>query len=211
MPNIRLSAAARRGFIAIMILGEEASNPIVHGRFGFEIKTEHRTELVKAGLIVAGKKEGRGNTLFFNITKEGWSYTKELFGMPVREYVPARQKRDDSTTRLAMGILKSLGRFMSDNNIDAKDVFKPAVGDWIHAAYDKLAKGTTDMVRLDRLRSELRDIDAEELTAGLMELYEKGEAILAAEENRMAITDELADAGVEIGGETRHLIAIGRR
>jgi hypothetical protein len=213
MTTLRLSAPAKRAYIALMILGCPTTNPIIRGRFGFEIEKKHRDELKNADFI---EVKDTKTPFVISLTEQGKKYADELCSTPVREYLPAKMRRDDSQTRLAIGILNCVDRYLRAKGLKPADVLIPAVGDLIHAVYDKLAKGSTDNVSLVLVRRELAflgnsGVGREEIDAALVDLHERGEIVLSSEENLKALSKAAKEAGVPIGGDTKHLISIGRR
>lgn len=81
----------------------------------------------------------------------------------------------------------------------------------IRAAYDDLAPESGAWVSLTRLRSSLSDVKKAALDDALRALHDAPDVQLEPEANQKILEDADRRAAVKIGGEDRHLLAIGMR
>lgn len=83
-----------------------------------------------------------------------------------------------------------------------------AIEDMVAAAYDELADGPQDWVRLADLRPYLADYDRADVDAVLVAMTGTGLVHLAPISGRTRNHPENVDAAVGVGGELKQLIAI---
>ncbi|GAA3294987.1 hypothetical protein Dvina_41325 [Dactylosporangium vinaceum] len=81
----------------------------------------------------------------------------------------------------------------------------------IRSAYTELATEAGAWVSLTRLRPLFSDVSRADLDAALERLYNTPDIQLEPEANQKTLTVEDRRAAVKIGGEARHLLAIGLR
>ncbi len=81
----------------------------------------------------------------------------------------------------------------------------------IRDAYAKLAPGPGEWVSLSRLRRELGDAQKGDVDRALKSLHGARDVNLEPEANQKRLSPEVRHAAVRIGGEDRHLLAIGMR
>ncbi len=92
----------------------------------------------------------------------------------------------------------------------------PVSADSAEAAADKQIMGALRAITsqqgqytsLAKLREELK-LTREEADAALIRLYKIQQVNLVPQSNRQALTDTLREAGIDVGGETKHRISLG--
>jgi len=85
------------------------------------------------------------------------------------------------------------------------------LGDRIRVAYADLAAEPGAWVRLKRLRAKLGDVPTADLDRALRQLLHDSDVDLEPEPNQKTLDDDDRRAAVRVGGEDRHILAIGMR
>jgi hypothetical protein len=87
---------------------------------------------------------------------------------------------------------------------DPKDLEKR-----VHTVYSELAVRPGELVSLARLRDKLADVTRDDLDRVLVSMDRARDIQLEPDPNRKALPPEAREAAVRIGGEDKHLVAIG--
>lgn len=204
----RLSHKQSAAMIALMVHGQEMSNPELREAAGFSLDGRDRLKLNEK--YVSSRKSGRA--FVHQLTDDGWHWCEEELAArnppePVRS----------TLTVVAYLALHGFFEYLRLHNVRLKDVFTGGEGnapqavnleERIRTAYRKLARSPRDWVGLADLRPLLGGAAVAEVDAVLKQLSRTGQAHLVPESNRKALTDEDKEAAVRIGGEDNHLLSI---
>jgi hypothetical protein len=228
MSDIQLKTPARQALIALVLFVEEATNPVLHERFGLKIDKATREQLVEAELVTLGKGLNRATT--HELTEKGWKRGRaELAAM-----APAfAGNAGPAWGRLLYGALNVLDRLMTEKKLQMAHVFtvpeatavaeqetepdsgeeelSVSVEDRVLATYDELAELPGDLVSLARLRGKLVDVSRADLDRVLKAMDRARIIQLDPDPNRKALPPEAREAAINIGGEDKHLLTIVRR
>ncbi|WP_433205488.1 hypothetical protein ACQP00_37910 [Dactylosporangium sp. CS-047395] len=193
--------------------------------FLFLLKIENReisnTELDKAyGVRIVGDNYARLNG-------SGYVETKKIGSVYFHTLLPSGKKLLSGpveVTRDAAGTKKSTGREQQlwaalsalHNSQHGRPRVTPPNGhrgleERIRAVYAELATEPGAFVSLSRLRPKLADVTKPELDRALEALLDASDVELEPEDNQKTLKDAEKRAAVRIGGEDRHLLAIGMR
>ncbi|MBO3735476.1 hypothetical protein [Glycomyces niveus] len=194
--------------IALASFGGSASNTQLKQRYQITIVGTPRTTLEASGYISSSRKSG--NAPFdLELTEEGRELCRAAF-----------RTGPDSTAsrghRIGQGMFQRLAEILSANNLDVFDQLtpptesKPATKEGLSTAYFALASKPGEWVSLTDLRQKLDGVERDSLDRLIHDLHIAEDVTLIPEENRRSITIEDHAAAISIGGEDRHLIAIGR-
>jgi len=222
MSDVQLPAPARQALIALVLLVEEATNPVLHERFGVTIQKVTRNMLLTQGLINVGKGLNNANT--HELTEKGWKRGR----CELAAAAPALTgNAGPAWGRLLYGALNVLERLMTQKNLQMAHVFtvfeepdsaEPqdqilvlSVEDQVLAIYGELAKRPGDLVSLARLRGKLAEVRRDDLDKALKAMDRQRIIQLEPDPNRKALPAEAHEAAIRIGGEDKHLLTIVRR
>ena len=195
-----LTGTERAVLLVLMAESRPVPNPEL-AALGPALDKKGRDKLNRLGLIDSQRAGGR---FVHELTDRGWRLCGEIVsaGPPPRSTGPAKT---------LYTVLGALGRYLQRSDVSLAELFWPAaeesVDERIRAAYERLAPRPGSLVRLARLREELRDPRAE-VDAALVALYRARGVSVVPEEDQKALTAEDRDAAVVIGDKPKHLIAI---
>jgi len=223
MPSAELSASARQALIALLLSGQQVTNPMLMKRFNLDLKKSTRDVLIKAGLVeLTGEKISRA--MVFRLTEKGRT----------RAAAELATSAPDGTgygVRLLYAVANVLNSVMQQYGLDVEKIMqgeidqpavprpgRPPVGEreqglegQILSAYAALTKRSGDLVSLVRLRQELASVDRAELDKVLKAMDRSRAIQLEPEPNRKVLSDDAHEAAIRIGGEDKHFISVGHR
>ena len=198
-----LTGTKQAVLLVLMAEARPVRNPEL-ATLGPELKKQDRDELVRRGLIEV-TTENRAMVL--ELTDRGWATCAAIIGADV----PPQSKGQGRALYTVLGALR---RYFDREDLAPADVFVTLddavdVEAQVRDAYVKLAARAGGWVDLVRLRAELPEVSRRELDDALTQMQRKSDVSLIPEENQKTLTDEDHAAAVEVGGQARHLIAIG--
>jgi hypothetical protein len=215
MSTVELSAPGRQALIALLLIAEDATNPMLIERFRLEIKKTERDALVGAKLITIPGKVGNANV--HRLTKEGRDSGR-------RELAKSAPGGTGYGVHLLYAVANILDRVMEQYGLDLDKVLHgdtqaptpvttspQDVEGQILTAYSDLAKRHGDLVSLVRLRSRLAAVDRAALDQTLKTMDRSRLIQLEPDPNRKALPPEAHEAAIRIGGEDKHFITVGHR
>ncbi|WP_406630460.1 hypothetical protein [Amycolatopsis sp. WGS_07] len=204
----RLSHKQSAAMMALMVHGQEMSNPDLRAKAGFALDGKDRHKLNEK--YVSSRKSGRA--FVHQLTDDGWVWCEE----ELAALTPPKPVRSTLTV-VAYLALNRFFEYLRLHNVSLKDVFTGGDGtapeavkleDMILQAYRKLAREPRGWVGLADLRSLLGDAADAEVDAVLKQLSRTGQAKLVPESNRKVLTAADRAAAVRIGGEENHMLSI---
>ena len=225
MPTAELKPPVRLALIALLLVPEKwVTDPMLYERFRVKVEKAGREALGgTAGLAkverrnAKGELTEKGGTFFHQLTPEGRRRALALLTAPA----PEGARGSVADVRMLYAIGKLLTRAIRDYGLDEEKVLHPddvnapppqpvkSIEDQIMAAYDGLSKQHGDLVSLVRLRDQLSQIDRADLDKALKAMDRERVIQLEPDPNRKALTREVREAAVSIGGEDKHFITIG--
>jgi len=215
---VELSAPARQALIALLLVGTDATNPMLRERFRLKIETGYRKELEAAGLITVLPKKIK-NAYVHRMTSKGRDDARAELGMPA----PAGTGYG---VHLLYAIANILDRVVQQYDLDLDKVIhseaestteapvaspRQDVEGQVLTAYTALAKQHGDLVSLVRLRKQLASVDRSVLDRTLKVMDRSRIIQLEPDPNRKALPPAAHEAAIRIGGEDKHFITVGHR
>ena len=88
----------------------------------------------------------------------------------------------------------------------------PAAGDigtQIRSIYDSLSPGPGDWVNIADIRERLSGFSREDVDAALRSLEQRRDVNIVPQADERNLKQRTRDAGIRIGGQTKHFIAMG--
>lgn len=204
MPNPELSVPERAALLALMTFVSEVSNRDLRERYGFAVDGRVRRRLEDLKLVTSRRAaDVPGRPFVLELSEEGWRWCRAELGAQAPDGAPRAY-------RLAYGLMHVLDRYIERSGCSMADVFAVDVEERIRAAYADLATEPGGWVRLSRVRERLADLSRDEVDAALRRLDRRPGVLLDPEVNRKTLSDADRAAAVSIGGDDKHVLAIGR-
>lgn len=215
-----LTAVESAYLILLMSQARAISNTELRERFGVTLDGDVLKNLQDAK-YVESRKEGRALT--HQLTDSGWSRCRRdlnFLGSASRPLGAA-----------LASMVGGLHRYLHAEDRSLADIFAPtpkpepvtvvkkpagprkspvnSLPARIRVAYDSLTKEPGGWVGLADLRALLADVDKKSLNAALRRMAIARTANIVPESNQKALTNADRLAAINIGGQDKHLIAIG--
>ncbi|WP_326553321.1 hypothetical protein [Micromonospora sp. NBC_01813] len=225
MSDQRLSLPDTAVLLVLMAEAREVSNPELKQRYGLTLDGVARRRLNDRKLVESWKD---GRSFRHVLTDGGWVWcTRQLSadGPP---------PRSGSGGIALYAVLAGLGRLMVRVDLSLAEVFgatpapaapsgpEPAptsgsqaeldeagVDARVRAAYRELTPRPNGWVKLAQLREKLADLDRAEVDAALLRMVGQPGVSVVPESNQKALTAADRAAAVRVGGQEKHLLAIG--
>jgi hypothetical protein len=212
-----LTGTEQAVLLVLMAEARPVPNPELKN-LGPELKKPNRDRLKDRKLI----EVRAGTPMVLELTDKGWSMCRRIMGTDAPDGVFGQHKT-------LYTLMKGLGRYFDRADVSLADVFTPAdesvekpvpekrppaaspdgdIEGRVRTTYERLARRPGGWVELVQLRSELADVQRDDLDAALVNLYQKPGVSLIPEENQKILTEADRAAAVRIGGDNKHLIAI---
>lgn len=196
----------RAALFVLALENRAIPNPELVHDYGIELRPPRRDKLNNAGLLHTTQT---GRRYIHEITPAGIHWCeKELAEV---ETPP----RSGPLARVLFEVLRKVITHLSGTGITLLDILRPADGgvpadleSMIRAAYQELATGPQDWVRLAKLRPKLDGSERAEVDRTLFTMTKTGLVHLAPAANNRALTSEDRLAAIDINGEANHLLAI---
>jgi hypothetical protein len=201
-----LGIKQRAALLTLMAEAREVSNNELAELTGFRVTGDVRRVLNELGLVTS-VRAGITKPYQHELTDAGWAWCAS-------ELTARTPPRAQSAGGALYAVLGSLARFLERSGLRLHEVFEAgelAIDGRVRAAYAKLAPEPRAWVGLATLRDALNGESRAEVDQALHRLNRAADVNLIPESNQKVLTEEDRDAAVRIGGEDRHLIAIGVR
>lgn len=201
-----LGIKQRAAMITLMAEAREVSNNELEDLAGFRLDGPERRGLNELGFVESVQR--RKNLPFSHqLTEAGWAWCAS-------ELTASTPPRAQSAGGALYAVLGSLARFLERSGLRLHEVFEAgelAIDVRVRAAYVKLAPEPRAWVGLAALRDALDGESRAEVDQALHRLNRAADVNIIPESNQKVLTQEDRDAAIRIGGEDRHLVAIGAR
>lgn len=201
-----LGIKQRAALLTLMAEAREVSNNELAELTGFRVTGDVRRVLNDLGLV-ASDRSGVTKPYRHTLTDAGWAWCAE-------ELATGTPRSNQTSAGALYAVLGSLGRFLERSGLRLNDVFEAgelAIDGRVRAAYAKLAPEPRAWVGLAALRDALDGESRGEVDQALHRLNRAADVHVIPESNQKVLTQDDHDAAIRIGGEDRHLIAIGAR
>ena len=205
-----LTPAESAILIVLMAEAREILNSELTARFQLDIRKSSRDKLNRLGLV-ASRREGR--SYLHALDDKGWvRVQQELnFDSPRARALGAALSALHGNLRervLPRTSFRNLGEMFTHAG-DATTDESAGLDQRIRDAYAALAVEPGVWVSLARLRPLLADVPRGDLDEALEELIAAPDANIVPESNQKTLTAADRAAAVRIGGQEKHLLAIG--
>lgn len=214
MPTVELSPPARLALIGMLLMSEKSvTNAMLDERFKIKIAKGTREKLEQEDFISARRQKPTSGPFFHELTDSGRAQARAVLSAPP----PEKASGSFADVRLLYAIGKILDRVIRDYGLDEEKVFHPgsepprSIADDVIAAYQSLGARPGELVSLADLRDRLQEVDRDTLDVTLKSMDRQRTIQLEPEPNRKALTREMREAAVSLGGEDKHYITIGHR
>ncbi|GGM14672.1 MULTISPECIES: hypothetical protein [Micromonospora] len=215
MPGDDLTPSESAILIVLMAEARELSNPELRQRYGIDVSRPTRDKLNRLGYV--DSRQGARRTWLHQLADEGWvrverdlDFTspraRALGGALVALHTVLRDRimpRADSRT---------LGELFTRSDLraapgghDRQRVLRTR----LRQAYAALAGEPGDLVGLATLRPFFADVERAELDEALRALAREPNVIVVPESNQKMLTADQSAAALHVGGQDKHLLAIG--
>ena len=218
MHHDELSARERAVMFALLAAARKLSNAELQALIGTRLVGKERRKLNELKLV---ESERRGRWFVHELSDAGWRWCAD-------ELAAGPEGRPTSLERSLYLVLGMFGRYMTAARLSLADVAsldlkaRPAgrhkrrdtaegdgdLGARVAAAYQAVAAGPGEFVRLRELRERLADIPRPGLDAALAAMFTVRRVNLIPQSNQQALTPADRESALRIGGEHKHLISI---
>ena len=214
MRDAKLGNLQRAALFTLMVEARELPNPELKERFGLSLTGDDSRKLNERGLVATTKRLRNSRHCNFHVlTDKGWAWCADELSAEV-------PVNPGSLGRALYALLPALKRYLDDTGMRLDDVFQPGKAEApeeivldrrVRAAYWQLASGPRAWVGLTALREQLDGASRAEIDEALHRLSRADDVNIIPESNQKTLTPADRDAAIRIGGEDRHLIAMGDR
>jgi hypothetical protein len=218
MHHDELSARERAVLFALLAAARKLSNAELQALIGTRLVGKERRKLNELKLV---ESERHGRWFVHELSDAGWRWCAD-------ELAAGPEGRPTSLERSLYLVLGMFGRYMTAARLSIADVASldlkarpagrhkrrdTAEGDGdlsarVAAAYQAVAAGPGEFVRLRELRERLADIPRPGLDAALAAMFTVRRVNLIPQSNQQALTPADRESALRIGGEHKHLISI---
>jgi hypothetical protein len=215
MPQDELSARDRAVLIALLSQARKVPNPELKELIGFPLEGRARRRLNDLKLV---ESEKHGRAYVHELSDHGWRWCADRLASDPHP----RETSLERAHRIYFGVFT---RYMNAAGLSLADVAtgkmperpagrheRSAPADLtarVEDAYLALAVDGRSFVKLRDLRLRLADIPRAELDAVLTDMFTAQRVNLIPQSNQQALTAADREAALRVGGESKHLIAIG--
>ena len=201
-----LTPAESAILIILMAEAREVLNTELRDNYGLQTRTENRSKLLRLGLMESRKS---GQTIALRLTSAGRDrIDKELnfAGSQARALGAALTTLYNSLRNrvLPLTSFKSLSDMFAPSHATVSTLELR-----IRNAYAELAVEAGGWVGLARLRPFFGDVPTEDLDEALRQLSRADGVNIVPESNQKTLSAKDVAAAVRIGGQAKHLLAIG--
>ena len=199
--------------ILLKVVDREISNPELDRLYGVRLTGEPYARLNGAGYVDSTKK---GSTYWHKLPRKGEKALDQPWEI-AGNGTEAKEQTRANKEKLFWAALAAWHAYHLNGGARSRVVDAAPVTDGrglderIRSAYAELAAEPGAWVSLTRLRPLFSDVVRTELDKALGRLLDAPDVNLEPEPNQKTLTVKDRQAAVRIGGEDRHLLAIGMR
>lgn len=211
MANDDLTPSESAILIVLMAEAREIANSELTKRFGLDVKKPNRDKLNNLGYVHSVKK---GNAGFFHtLDDKGWLRVMDDLNFINPKARALGAALATLQTNLRDRVLPRVGytsfaEMFSHNEIAPRQAPSDLEAR-LRCAYDALAAEPRAWVSLTRLRPFFADQPTAAVDEALRKLSRAGDVNLVPENNQKSLTDADRAAAIRLGGQDKHLLAIG--
>jgi hypothetical protein len=187
--------------ILLSIVDHEISNTEMDEQYGVRLVGANYARLNDKGYVDSDTKH---RPYQHTLTSGGRTALKRAFEDTEDEKLSVKEKQ-------LWAALKALHDHRENGKVPASVHNGQSIEERIRHAYAELAPKRGAWVSLSRLRRRLEDVPRDVLDKALESMLDNRDVNLEPEANQRRLSQDVRDAAVEIGGEERHLLAIGMR
>jgi hypothetical protein len=200
--------------IVLMAEAREVLHTELTSKYGFKVAKESRDKFTRRRFVTS-KKSGR--TFALELDDAGWAYVQEELALQSN----GSRAHVGALTALLAGLrdrvlersgCKSYAELFALNDVrgpvsapDQEQLLRTRLVN----AYDALVEEPKGWVSLTRLRPFFGDVPRAALDEALRRLAREPDVNIVPESNQKMLTDEDAAAALHLGGQDKHLLAIG--
>ena len=218
MHHEELSAGERAVLFALLSEARKLSNAELKALIGIGLEGKERRKLNHLKLV---ESEKPGRAYLHELSEAGWRWC-------AAEFAGAPAGRGTSLERSHHLVFSTFARYMATARLSLADLVlaapqapggkhvrrDAAVGDGemtqrVAAAYQALAARPGQFVKLTELRERLADIPRAALDGALATMFTARRVKLIPQSSLQVLTAEDRASALRIGGEQKHLMAIG--
>ncbi len=193
--------------ILLKIEGREISNTEMRKRYGVGLVKPNVARLNGAGCV---NSQTKNSPYRHTLTPEGEKVLRDR--LQITEGGAKEEKSSEREKQLWAALSALHDRHLNTGNGTPAPVHDGrSLDERIRSAYAELATEAGAWVSLSRLRSLVADVSKADLDKALEHLLDAPDVNLEPEPNQKTLKAEDRKAAVRIGGEDRHLLAIGMR
>ncbi|WP_420116825.1 hypothetical protein [Micromonospora sp.] len=214
MPGDDLTPSESAILVVLMAEAREVPNTELRKRYGVDVRKSYRDKLNRLGYLDSRRE---GNTFLHQLADQGWVRVQEdlnfqsaqgriLGGALTALQVNLRDRvmaRSDYRTFGEMFALTDLRAGTPQPDL------RRALGLRVRHAYAALTAEPGAWVSLTRLRPFFADVDPADLDEALRDLEREPDVDIVPESNQKALTTADVAAALRLGGQDKHLLAIG--
>ncbi|HEY3882907.1 MAG TPA: hypothetical protein VGM12_30330 [Trebonia sp.] len=213
-----LSARERAVLFALLSEARQLSNAELQALIGIRLEGKERRKLNDLKLVES-EKPGRG--FVHELSDAGWRWCADELSAGPQGRVTSLERshyllfgvfaRYMSATRLSLADLVSAAPEARPEGKHVRRDAAAGAGDVtarIAAAYQTIAAGRGDFVRLTVLRERLSDIPRSALDAALAAMFASQRVNLIPQSGQQALTAADRASALRVGGEHKHLMSI---
>lgn len=201
--------------ILLKVADRQVSNKELKDQYGVTLIGADCTRLNGSGYVDSVTDR---RPYLHTITAKGVGLLDRKFAVPDADPKEVKPKTREKQLWAALSALHEYHRNGRAAHPSSPSVPEPpsaadggTLGERIRAAYAQLATEPGAWVSLRRLRPLFTDVSKADLDRALRDLLDEADVNLEPEANQKTLTAEDRRASVRIGGEDRHLLAIGLR
>ncbi|MFI9642483.1 hypothetical protein ACIG87_20900 [Micromonospora sp. NPDC051925] len=214
MPGDDLTPSEGAILVVLMAEAREVPNTELRKRYGVDVRKSYRDKLNRLGYVESRRE---GNTFLHQLADKGWvrvqddlnfqSSVGRILGgaltalqVNLRDRVMARSDYQSFGEMFALTDLRATA-----SRADLPGVLRMR----IRQAYAALAAEPGAWVSLTRLRPFFGDVGTADLDEALRQLEREADVAIVPESNQKMLTPEDVAAALRLGGQDKHLLAIG--
>ncbi|WP_328343968.1 hypothetical protein [Micromonospora sp. NBC_00421] len=214
MPGDDLTPSEAAILIVLMAEAREVPNTDLKKRYGVDVRKSYRDKLNRLGYLDSRRE---GNTFLHQLGDKGWirvqadlnfqsSVGRILGGALTALQVNLRDRVMGRSDYQSFGEMFALTDVRAAApRSDRRGVLRTR----IRQAYAALAAEPGAWVSLTRLRPFFGDVGTADLDEALRELEREPDVDIVPEENQKQLTPQDVAAALRLGGQDKHLLAIG--
>jgi hypothetical protein len=209
MADKDMTASEAAILLVLMVEAREVLNTELVQWYGLNVRKEQRDNLEQQKYITS-KDSGRTKALL--LTDKGWLRVREDLDFTLRGAGALSSALTALHATLRGRVLARTGCANLTEFFSSTDYSAPAgqnLRPRIISAYDALADEPKAWVNLRRLRPFFADVPRDDLDQALRALLKEEGVNIAPEPNRRLLTEADTEAALDVGGQEKHLLAIG--